>query len=1395
MYSYLRNFFIVIIIAVVEVYTQTISFKHLTAENGLSNNDVNTLIQDRTGFIWFGTEEGLNRYDGYSFKIFRNDPEDSNSVSDNSIRALAEDRHGNLWIGTKKGTVDKFDPVTEKFTHWEIKSEITEENSILAIYEDSKKNIWIGTYKDGLYKLDLSSNNIDHWNHNPDDVKSLSHNYILDICEDNAGKIIVGTYNGLNVLNPTLPENGFTKYFNDPENSNTLSGNIIWGFSKSTLDPNVIWIGTYKNLSRLNTFDYSFETIEISNPDNLQFGSASDTVIEEIINGEKIIWTDSYSGLIRLNLSAGSIERFTYDEDNPNSLIDNKINKIIKDRSGVIWLATENGISYFTPKSTLFNYEVTNQSYPNILSELKKKNITAISKFSDGRIWIGTSDGLFLFENTYKPELKIITEFNGMHIWSLACLDEDELWVGTYGNGLFRYKYNQNKKSNFNLEDPRIRSQSVYYNKALLADNKKNIWVGFWGLGTARINPESGESKLWLTDIHNPQSLNNFDVWVIKQDQFGRIWLGTIGGGVNLFQDKDGGVFRNWTHKLNNKNSLSGNNIYSICEANYSKEINDSITILWIGTGSGLNKFVVKNKNSNPYDFEVEINSFDVSDGLSDNSINSILEDEKGNLWIGTNSGVSFFDVTSNRFTNFTLEDGLSGSVMNPESALKFDNGLMLFGSTKGLNIFNPDKIQQSTYKPTVVITDFQIFNESVKPGENSALKKSIINTEEIIIEHDRDVFSFEFAALDYNSSQNVKYAYKLDGFDQDWIYSNNRRFVTYTNLDPGTYTFTVKATNADGVWNEEHTSLKLTVKPPWWQTPWAYISYTILILLGLFIIRRFEINRTRLRNELKMRQFEVEQKTKLEEIKSRFFANLSHEFRTPLMLIKGPLEQLKNGLADKENYNENLALIERNSERLKLLIDQLLELSQLEKASIPVKARQENVVEILRGLISIFESLALQKNILLKFESDSEKIFCWVDRDKFEKIINNLLSNAFKFTQDGGEVVVKVQKYLNGDEQYCKIVISDNGIGIPSDKLKNIFNRFFQVADSSQRVYNGSGIGLALVKEFVDLHKWNISVSSEEKKGTEFTLNIPMWDDYLEEDKKVYFEPDIKSEQSDQLKLEQFGIEKSYKAPATKSRVTESVNKSSILIVDDSEDVRLYLSSLLGYEYNVSIAANGEEGIKSATEKLPDLIISDVMMPSMNGLEFCDRIKSDWKTSDIPVILLTAKVSFESKLEGLETGADDYLTKPFDSRELFTRINNLLEQRKRIRQKYISDQNFNQKLENLSTADDDFIKKTIDLIEANIDKVNFSTEQLANLLFLSRTQLHRKILAITGQPPGEYIRMIKLKKAAVMLAEKRLPVTQIAFEIGFSSPAQFTRAFKKQFDCLPSEYPSKSKN
>lgn len=1404
------NIFVIGLLLTSNVFSQSIYFNRLTTEDGLSNNTVYEIIQDRLGFLWFATDDGLNRFDGYDFKIFRHDPTNENSISDNSVWALTEDRKGNIWIGTKNGWLNCYDPVTDKFKKWKIESDVTKENSITFVYEDRTEKIWIGTYRSGLYRFDPSTGEIEHWFNNPAENTSLSNNHISSILEDNEGNLWISTYNGLNKFNLQSSTVVFIRYFNEPGNSSSISNNIVWYLTKSGSDPNLIWIGTANGLTGYRTDKKVFSQIRIPNPDNLQFGTAAGSVIEEItLDGEKILWIDSYAGLLRYNVSTGIFQRFTADKGNTNSLASNQIHRMIKDHSGVLWLATDKGLGFFSFKSTKFNNVFSDKFNLINPGELNKKNIKAITETPDGRIWFGTGEGLYYAYVSYgRIVVKKHNQSEKLNVWSLASGGSGDLWIGTYGSGLFRLDLKTGNLINIKMFPEWIYTQSVKFNKVVYSDRSNNVWIGYWGFGLGRLgsayvksgniyekarprraflNPYTDEYKGWLNEANDINSLSHDDVWAIFQDRKGRIWIGTNGGGLNLFNDADGGKFYRWVAGESNSGNLSSNSIYSICESARMKEnSSDDVTLLWIGTSNGLNKFAIKNSESNEYlsSPEVEITHYTIKDGLADNSVKCIVEDDNGNLWLGTSSGISFFDTDKNKFTNFGRADGVIGSDFNFSAAYKNDAGIIFMGSTAGLNYFYAEDIKLSSFIPPVLITDFQIFNKSVEIKDNSPLKSGLFYTEEITLSHTQNVFSFQFAALDYTSPQSIQYAYMMEGFDNDWVNSGSRRFVTYTNLNPGEYMFKVKSTNSDGIWNENVKELKVIITPPWWQTPWAIGFYALIFMLGVWGIVKFQTYRTRLQHELKLQEFEAHHLREVENMKSRFFANLSHEFRTPLTLIKGPLEQLISGRI-KDNLVDYYKMLLRNTEKLQNLIDQLLELSQLEAETIPLNKQQIELVSLLKGFTYSFIPLAEQKFITLSFNSSVDRLNVMIDRDKLEKIINNLLSNAFKFTPAGGKIAVELKLENQAGPGTAKISIIDTGIGIPEEYQSKIFDRFFKVDEDLKRNYAGSGIGLALVKELTELHNWDISVSSKEGEGTVFTLQIPLEKETGVEDEKFISSTresadkkpkDVSTLIDDEIK-DQSGEE------------AEPESKPVILFVEDSPDVRNYVYDLLKPDYKVLLAERAEEGIELALQNMPDLILSDLMMPGMDGIEFCHRIKTDWQTSHIPVILLTAKATEESKIEGLETGADDYLTKPFNYEELAARIKNLIEQRKHLREKFSKEINIQPGLLSSNTADQEFLSKVLISTEKNLGNADFDTEQLAQELFVSRRQLHRKLQAITGHGPGEFIRVFRLKKAAQMLIENKLSVTQIALEVGFESPAQFTRAFKKHFNCLPSDF------
>lgn len=1368
----------------INLLSQTINFHHLTTNDGLSNNSVTDLYQDRKGFLWFATDDGLNRFDGYNFKVYRHNPEDESSISDNTVLSFSEDAKGNLWIGTKNGFINKYDPILDKFTKWEIRSDGTKENPINVIYIDKSNFVWMGTYRSGLYRLDPSTGNIDRWTMEANDPDAISNNYVSSIVEDEFGNFWIGTFYGLNKLNLQRSKTIFDKYFFEKDNANSLTDNLIWSITQSITDKNKFYIGTSNGITELNAAQNKFVRIKIENPWNLQFGTGSGVVLEEIINGEQILWTNSYAGLIRLNRTQDKLVRYLPDKFNPNSIASYQVNKMIKDKSGVLWLATNKGLSFFSQKNNKINNSFHLHQFDFNSQKLNSQNTTAFLKTKNNLLFIGTDNGLYYSKaNTPAGQLIKHSNLSKETIWSFAEDKNNSIWIGTYGNGLYKLNPTTNITEKIEPLKNIVRSNSRDFIKSLLVDSHNNLWIGTWGVGLAKFNLTSNEVKHFHHLIDNHSSISHDDVWVIFEDSKNRIWIGTNGGGLNLYDDSNNDYFYKINFNSEKKTGLSSNSIYCIWESKQEKDKNK--TVLWIGTNNGLSKAVINNSsfiNSNPV-FEEVIN-FSTKNGLADNSVKTIVEDENGNLWLGTSSGISFYDVSKNTFINFTSADGVIGSDFNLSSGVLYNEDLILLGSTSGLNYINPKSITLSDYNPPLVISDFQVFNKSIIPGNNSALLQNIIYTKKITLSYKQNVFSFLFSALDYNNPNSITYAYMMEGFDKDWITSGTRRYITYTNLNPGNYVFKVKSTNSDGVWNDNITSLFVEITPPWWQTIWALFLYFFVFVFGIWGIIKFQSNRTRLQQELKMREFESYHLKEVEKMKSRFFANISHEFRTPLMLIKGPIEELLRGRI-KENLTEYYKMLLRNTEKLQQLIDQLLELSQLESETIPLIKDKYDVHALLKEMANSFYPIANQKSIRFSFNANPDPVFALLDKDKFEKIINNLLNNAFKFTEMGGTVSIELMTKNTGEQEFAFVSITDSGVGISKENQSKIFNRFFQVDDSSKRNFGGSGIGLALVKELTTLLGWEISVNSTEGEGTEFTIQIP-----LLSNKEILSGLTLKHQADDKSKLYNYADEE-----IEEKDFLPDNSKSLILFVEDQSEVRDYVLGLLKQDYNVLQAENGKLGFDNAINSLPDLIISDVMMPVMDGFELCKKLKTDWKTSHIPVILLTAKATQQSKIEGLEYGADDYLTKPFDFEELSIRIKNLIAQRKLLREKFSKDINANVESITTNTFDKEFLEKINKIIEKHLQNENFTSDNLAEELFVSRSQLNRKLSAITGKGPGEFIRIFKLKRAAQMIIENKLSITQIALEVGFSSPAQFTRAFQKHFNCLPSEFNQTNKS
>ncbi len=898
-----------------QIFSQSIPFGQLTAKQGLSNSFVNCLLQDHYGFIWFGTDDGLNRFDGYEIKVYRNNPDAKSSISENIIWAMYEDRSGYLWIGTKSGGLNKYDPRNDSFEHFKLDSTSTDEINITCIYEDSKNNLWIGSYKHGLFRFNPSKNKFDHWQNTTENLNLLSDNFITSILEDNNSGLWISTYSGLTKYTPDQVEQPFKKVLPDL--------NIpVWSLSKSTFSENSFWMGTLNGLLKFNFINEEFVSVPLPINSDLQFANSVSSVAEEIYSDEKILWIGTFGGLVRLNLITGYSERFTQSKKANFEFLSNQVQDMLIDKSGVVWFATENGVNIYSPKNSKFNSTVSIGQTPAISPELFNKSVRAITQTKDGTIWFGTDAGLFEIKNNAGNQTSIWnSELQSLNIWSLSAGSSGNIWIGTYGQGLKELDLKTNNIISPKIDNPTFNLSAFNYIKTIIQDVDGKLWMGFWGAGLAKLNPVNGKVDHWRNEPENPTSLSFNDVWSLYMDRKGRLWIGTNGGGLDLFNEDTSAIFYNWNSNNKEGKKLSSDNIYTIRESVKAKNLQNQ-TVLWIGTANGLNKFLIKNDSGsrNGSQLDVEIKYFTVENGLSDNAIESIIEDDDGNLWIGTGAGISFFNTEGETFINFSASDGLIGSSFNSSAGLKTSNGLIYFGCTTGLNYFNPKNIKQSTFSPAVIITDFQLFNQPSDTNNNSNLPSNIFTEKEITLSYYQNDFSFQFASFDYNAPEKNQYAYMLVGFDKSWIFCGTRRFVTYTNLDPGEYTFRVKATNSDGVWNEKGTQISIIITPPFWKTWWAYSIYAIAFVGCLLLIRSAETRRRkkkeeeRLRRlkeaallreaELKAKNIEQEKEIEKQKIRNRIAQDLHDEIGSNLSSISLMSELIQKD----EKINEEAA-------------------------------------------------------------------------------------------------------------------------------------------------------------------------------------------------------------------------------------------------------------------------------------------------------------------------------------------------------------------------------------------------------------------------------------------------------------------------------------------------------
>ena len=1291
-------------------------------------------------------------------------------------------------------------------------------HQIWTLYEDKSGTLWIGTYG-GLNSLNRTTETFTRYIHNPDDSTSINSDVVQSIAEDKDGNLFIGTDSGLNLFDKKKEVFKTIREIHDEKNITSLD-ETIWAIIEDRLTEN-LYVGIRNNIFM---YDKTTETLKKNNT-NLKKLNEMGGIQSFYQAVDGTIWIGHSKGIARFNSLINTI-KYYQPNPSPQDTIENNIRQLVEDERGLIWGGQQYndksmGLMCFDPGKEQFkNYK----SDPNRQSSLSGDYVWSIYRDKSGIMWVGTwGSGLNKWDRKknkfkryiYDPNNPDREDFN-----TVSTIIEDKkgiIWFGTR-YGLHSFNRHLNEFQNYRF-DTKINNNTISY---IYIDEAGIIWVTTGTRGLGRFNQEKGSFHFYSNNPNDFMSISSNYTFYILPDDDDMLWIGTWGGGLNSF-DKKTGNFTCYKHNPRNPRSLSDDKIECIYK--------DRKGNLWIGTNGGFNLFDRDDESFRPFatekdnsdsfitiyedhkgnfwlgayhtglhlfdrDKKISIYNIDAKDGLAHNRVRSILEDDNGELWLGTTHGLTMFNPETKRIRNYyTSEDFSENSYFN-SAAYKTSSGEMLFGTYNGFIIFHPDSIKDDPVPPQVVISNVSLFN---KPDKKLEYDGFISELKELNISYNENDLRFDYVGLHYGDPLKNRYKYKLEGFDKDWIDAGTQRNATYTNLDAGEYTFRVKACNLDGVWNEEGASLKIIIPPPFWATWWAYGFYLVLLVSVLYGIRKYEMNRLNWKNQSKLDEVKLKEREETDRMKSRFFANISHEFRTPLTLILGPSESILNE-APNENITKQAGAIKRNANRLLSLINQLLDLSKLEAGKLELKTSKQNIVPFIKGITMSFESVAERKDITLKVKSSSDDIELYFDKEKMTKIITNLLSNAFKFTPDGGQITVS----LNEDNNKVIVKVRDTGIGISEEELPKLFDRFYQVDSSQTREHEGTGIGLALTKELVELHHGTISVDSKLGSRTEFTIELPVGrrhlkdEDIVEEvaNDDVLPNPDLVGMKN----LNEFGaLDSSSQVPQNYS--TSDEDKNIVLVVEDNADVREFIKDSLENEFQIEEASNGEQGVRKAEQIIPDLIISDIMMPKMDGNELSRILKKNEKTSHIPIILLTAKSEQQSKLEGLETGADDYLTKPFDTKELRIRINNLINIRRKLQEKYSKEdfilpkkvkENLSRPVEDkagkLSNLEEKFMSKVMEVIEMHISEEEFSIEQFGKEVGMSRTQLHRKLKALSGKSATSYLRSVRLNKAKKMIEEQKGSISEIAYSVGFSSPQYFTRSFKEEFGFPPSK-------
>ena len=1407
---------------------ESLWFKQISTKDGLSQNTVRSILVDQRGFIWAGTLDGLNRFDGSRFITYKPQIGVKTSLSDHRVRSLFEDTDGYIWIKKYDNTFSCYNPQTETFI------DLYYGNTVIPLIftsylETSEGSVWLWDNRNGCIKVTKNTRRLPEIVFLANQGSSLLTHYNVEfVFEDSRKNIWVCTQNGINLVNSAHKIQSFFKdekvssfrkaievdgmvYFITDQNSifrysivqRTFLPPIKYGLNCQFLDV----VRLNRNELLLTTRSHGLLSLNIKNeafnnnpfPNNSKINNSAQFIVDR----EQGIWIYDHSGVLRHYMpEKGKLEELHLIPPQIASVIDNERYMVYIDSRGTYWITTYgNGLFQYEPSTgVLENYRYNIQSnspasdyllsitedqsgnlwvgseYAGIIKVVRQNykvqyirpesenilgssnNVKVIFEDSKENVWVGTKNGsLYLYNKTLKNSKCIRKNLNP---YTIIEDDKNRIWIGTKGNGVFVYDITgTNEIFHFENEadNPASLSNNSVFN--ILQDRDKRIWIASFGGGLDLLNETSGQPA-FKHFFYNEG--NKSYIRYLFQDRQDRIWTGSYEGLICFNPEdfiKNPDNYKLYSFDSNNIDGINCNDIKTIYE--------DSRGQLWIGTaGGGLNLLV----NDEYGETNGKFIKYTTKQGLPSDVVTAILESRDSVLWISTENGISQFDQKQKSFMTYLFSERTHGNYYSENACALRKNGEMLWGTLDGLIAFDPGKFVKNNYVPPVIITDFYIFDQRVETNQpNSPLAKSVSMTKQLTLNHNQSTFTIHFASLNLTDPKMNKYTYIMEPFDKYWSLPGSNNSANYKNLPPGSYSFKVKGSNADGQWNENFTELQIVVTPPFWKSKTALLIYFVVIIALLIITFLVVFKISNLNNAVRIEK-------QLTDYKLRFFTNISHEFRTPLTLIRGAVESLSGEKELPETSRKQVALLNRNARQMTRLIDQLLEFRKIQNNVLTLNLELTEISEYVLNQYYTFIEIATQKNIDYKFSVNPEKWEVYIDHNKVEKIINNLLSNAFKFTPTNGRIELIVEK--NNKTNSCIISVIDSGIGIPKEKKNLLFSRYMQVHFSAE----GTGVGLSLVKEFTEAHKGKVWYEDNPEGGSIFRIELPLDTSVYKDVNFVRTEPGhidhlIHDDENEFETVEKEGIKQA------------SPHEWRILIIDDNKDIRDFLTEELGKHFITETAENGKIGLEQAIANNPDLIICDVKMPEMDGIEVTTRLKNDFQTSHIPIILLTALSSDSIKLRGSECGADAYIMKPFSLKYLLSRVYKLIEQREMLKKRFSIDIDNKENLLSNTDKEKEFYLLINKVLDENISKPSFTVEEFTELSGQKRTVFYKKIKGLTGYSPNDLIKIKRMKRAAELLLGGKHTVSEVSWQVGIEDPFYFSKCFKAQFGCSPSKY------